>query len=334
MIIGTSAPVRSWRSSLGIRTINVVTSAVAAYSDGDSNTSSLIALGSHLLPVAEDAWQRQHQHPSGHAWHARWLCPRELGVLHRGAPDTPCPTAADQSAFDLAGNGTLTAPGMFVVGTCKRSWQPEQSARRGCAPIGDPLSSSSRPDLGLPGRSLQRDVSAADAGVDWLCLQRRGGHAYRSGRVLRRLGHQEERGGPGARPGRVHHRRRWDQAGNLRVDHLGPGWCRAPGAGPDLQHRQSSDACGTGGHRLQCAGDPQAARHRDRAHIEGSRLERRQREQSEASIDLEGQSSVDVSGTIYSPKGFMKMEGGSGAGSGAAVPDHRVAGRHRRRRGP
>jgi len=38
-----------------------------------------------------------------------------------------------------------------------------------------------------------------------------------------------------------------------------------------------------------------------------------------ALIDLEGQSSLNISGTIYSPKGNVKMEGGSSGTGSAAV---------------
>ena len=121
-------------------------------------------------------------------------------------------------------------------------------------------------------------------------------------------------------PGVLHHRRRRDQAFERRVHHVGPRRHRAHAA-PVLIFNTDNPVTHTGQAGIDFNAQVTLKLHAiETGPYRGIVVwNDGNGSNPQATIDLEGQSSVDVSGTIYSPKGFVKMEGGSGAGSSAAV---------------
>jgi len=305
---------------IGIRTINVSSNAVAAYSDGDSNTSSLIALD-------PTSCQSLKTHGTGNI-NIHAVAPGTLGGYVRvnstcssGAPDNLCPTGGGQSALDITGGGTMTSPGTFVVGSCKRSGNLVSPLVEGSTPIGDPLLELEPPRIAdYPAGRCSATSPPLTPGASGCVFDDAG------------VTHID----PGVYYGG------WDIKKNGAILELGRGVYIIAGGGIKLSN-QGSITSVQGGSGAPApvlifnTDDPTPAGTRQsnidfnaQATLKLHAIETGpyrgilvwndgNGSNPQATIDLEGQSSIDVSGTIYSPKGNVRMEGGSGAGSTAAV---------------
>jgi hypothetical protein len=296
----------------------VSSSAVAAFSNGDSNSNSIIALD----PTSCNALKT---HGNGNI-NIHPVVPGTLGgyvqvnsVCSSGSPNTTCSTSG-QSALDLAGNGQVTSPGIFTAGTCKSNSPIGGPLTEGAVQIGDPLAELAPPD--------PADYPAGRCGPTEPPLT-----PASTGCVFKDAG--VTRIEPGVYYGG------WDIQKKDAIIELGPGVYIIAGGGIKLTNTGSITSVqgGTGGPAPvlifntdnPSTGTGQAdidftanATLKLAAIADGPYKgivvwNDGKGSNPGARIDLTGQSSVDISGTIYSPKGFVKMEGGSGAGSTASV---------------
>jgi hypothetical protein len=140
---------------IGITRIGVATNAVAAFDDGNSNSSSLIALdpggctGSpagmitgggtvEIVPVTPGI--------DGGYVHINSNC----GTGATG--DDFCDNSGGASALKVDGGGTLVSPGVYIVGSCKNTGTITTSTLdEGSVLIGDPLSELPPPSFSPPG---------------------------------------------------------------------------------------------------------------------------------------------------------------------------------------
>ena len=151
----------SFANVIGISQIGVASSAVAAFSAGDSNSSSLIALDPGLGCSAG----RTHGggniniHPvagvtNGGYVHVNGTC--------AGTTGTSC-TTSPKGALDITGLGSLTAPHTYVTGTCKQagtSTNPIGLLTEGAVQIGDPLIELPPPAFGIPSQGAECGVGS------------------------------------------------------------------------------------------------------------------------------------------------------------------------------
>ena len=233
---------------LGIRQIPVTSSAVAAFHDGDSNSNSLIALdtggcgGNPAGGVSGGAnvtIQATIDPATG--------LPYDGGYVHVNSScgstamqDGTCGNGEGSGALKIDGNNSaLTAPRVYVHGTCVKSNNNSFTAPlfEGAVQIGDPLADLTPPDpadypTGQCGPTGPMTDPTTSNGLQ---LQRRRRGPAAAGDVLRWL--EDRPVDPAqARAGDVHHGRRRNSPERERVDRLGRlghwGHC----AHHDLQH--------------------------------------------------------------------------------------------------
>jgi hypothetical protein len=140
---------------IGITRIGVATNAVAAFDDGKANSSSLVALdpgGCGANPAGFISGGGTVQiYPAvpgtdGGYVHVNSSC----GSGATG--DDYCDTSGGSSALKLDGGGTLTSPGVYIVGSCKNSGTiTTPTLDEGSVLIGDPLSELPPVTFGPPG---------------------------------------------------------------------------------------------------------------------------------------------------------------------------------------
>jgi Predicted membrane protein (DUF2134). len=130
---------------LGIRQFGVTTSAIAAFdSPGQSNPNSLIALD----PSNNCATAKVHGggvvniHPINGATNGGYI--QVNSTCSTGSPDTTCSNSGS-GALDIVGTSTLTSPQTNVTGTCKGSLTGPLT--EGAVQIGDPLADLPPPRL-------------------------------------------------------------------------------------------------------------------------------------------------------------------------------------------
>lgn len=317
-------PHRSFFAGIvGLPTIPVSSTAVAAFSDGDSNTSSLIALD----PSGSCGTGRTHGtgdiniYPvgagvSGGYVHVNSTCSTSV-------PDTICQNDSN-AGLVVGGSSTLTAPHIYVTGTCKSNGSSLfGDLTEGAVQIGDPLAELPPPDLS--------DYPAGQCGPTGIVTEptgpNSGGCVFNDAEIVLLQ--------PGVYYGG------WDIKKNGATLELAPGVYILAGGGikltsggsitsvqgglgapaPVLIYNTDNPATGTG----QANIDFNASATLKLKAIEtgpyrgivvwndgyGSN--------PTALIDLKGQTSLDISGTIYSPRGLVNIEGGGGAGSTAAI---------------
>ena len=246
--VGLSRVHRSFLAGIvGLGNLRVSSMAVAAFTVGQSNSSSLIALDpGNTCTSGRTHGNGKHHDPPGRAGDVRGVRPRQLDLRQRNAEHDMW---FDRRRRMAPSSSTATArsprPPSIVTGTCKASGTLVGPLTEGAVQIGDPLAELPPPPVGSPesGRRMRRrhrgfheaDVApdpmgAASTEVD-------GQHA--AGRVLRRLEDQRS-SDPGPRPGHLHHGGRRDPE-QRRHDHVRAGRDGRPGAGADLQHRQPGD---------------------------------------------------------------------------------------------
>jgi len=136
---------------LGLSSIQVTRSAVAAFSSGDSNSSSLIALhgGHDICPSATIGGSSTITiHALGGATGGYVQVNSDCNAVPN--PDNVCTNSnSGQTALKINGSGTVTAPHTYVVGACNApgggSLLPPGSLTESANYLGDPLSSLQAP---------------------------------------------------------------------------------------------------------------------------------------------------------------------------------------------
>ena len=308
---------------IGVANIGVTSSAVAAYDTGNSNTSSLIALD----PNNDCSSGKTHGtgditiHP---------VVPGDLGgYIHvnstcgNGSPDSICGTNG-QGGLNLSGNGaTVTAPHTYVAGTCKSSGNLVGPLTEGAVQIGDPLLELPPPSFGIPN-------PGARCGPTGPFTTPTGPGA--GGCRFANAGNVDLQ--PGVYYGG------WQIQNNVTLV-LAPGIYVIAGGGVTLSAGGSITSVqgGTGGPApvmIFNTDNPVTHTGQDKLDFTAQSTLKLHAIDSgpyqgilvwndgagsnpTAIVTLGGQTNLDLTGTIYSPKGLVTLEGGSGVGSTASV---------------
>lgn len=306
---------------VGIAQIGVSSSAVAAFDDGPSNTSSLIALD------PTNACPGGKTHGDGAITIHSVVAGMDGGYIHINSKcgNTPidghCETGGGQGGLDIAGSGAVTAPHTYVVGSCKgNEVQPPGSLTEGSVVIGDPLLELKPPTFGQPNPGAECGVGSGNFTTP--TGSGSGGCKFNGSGVVDLA--------PGVYYGG------WDITGHPDLV-LAPGIYVIAGGGikftgGDISSVQGGAGApapvmifntdnpvsktGQGPLTLNSSGD---------LLLHGLELgpykgilvwNDGKGSNPTAAVSLGGQANLDISGTIYSPKGFVKLEGGGGvAGS-------------------
>jgi len=322
--VGLTRVHRSFLAGMvGLANLRVSTSAVAAFTVGQSNSSSLISLdpGNSCSAGKTHGNGDINIHPA--------VAGTDGGYVHvnstcaTGAPNGACSTSG-VGGLDIVGNGTITAPKTYVAGTCKKSGDLNSVLTEGAVQIGDPLAELPMPPFGTPNPGAECGVGSGvfttptGAGANGCSFNGSGtvnlqpGVYYGGWKIT-------------ARPTLV----------------LAPGIYVMAGGGVSLQAGGSITSVqgGTGGPApVLIVNTDNPVTHTGQADLDfnaNSTLKLhaidtgpykgilvwndRSGSNPAAQVFLGGQTNLDIAGTIYSPKGLVKLEGGGAAGSTAAV---------------
>lgn len=250
-----------------------------------------------------------------------------------GTPDTICGTNG-QGGLNLSGNGTISAPHVYVAGTCKASGNLVGALTEGAVQIGDPLLELPPPSFGTPNPGARCGVGGPSTtptsascgsgsmkwegtactvnGVSSTCVSLNPGVYYNG----------------------------WQIQNNITLV-LAPGIYVIAGDGVSLNAGGSITSVqnGTGGPApVMVFNTDNPVTHTGQAPLDftaQSTLKLHGIDSGPykgilvwndgdgsiptAPVTLGGQTSLDLAGTIYSPKGLVTLEGGSGVGSTASV---------------
>jgi hypothetical protein len=305
---------------VGIANIPVSSNAVAAFSNGDSNSSSLIALD------ASNTCATGHIHGSGTINIHPLPGVTSGGYVQvnsscsSGPPNGLCGPSGGALKVD-SNASNFTAPQTYVVGSCQAtSGTVNGGLTEGAPVVGDPLGELPPPNLGdsLPGHCTTS------------------GPALRPGDSGCRFSNTTVTLQPGVYYGG------WQIQNNVTLI-LSPGLYIFAGGGVSLNAGSTiTSVQGSGGSPAPVmffnTDDPST--HRGQAPVDftaTSTLDLRpiasgpykniliwndgNGSNPSAGITLGGQTTLDIAGTIYSPKGTVTLEGGSGIGS----PTNRAA---------
>jgi hypothetical protein len=308
---------------VGITRLPVTTDAVAAFNAGDSNPSSLIALDN------TNDCQAGKTHGTGAIIIHPVVAGTLGGYIHvnstctNGTFSTSCDNSG-QGALDIAGSGSVTAPHTYVSGTCKANGglNPPGSLTEGAVQIGDPLAELPPPSFGVPN-------PGAECGVGSGVFTTPTG----SGAGGCRFSNTSVTLAPGVYYGG------WDIRNNVDII-MQPGIYVIAGGGVKNTGGSITSVQSTGGapapvlifntdNPVTRSGQADLdftatgtlkLRAIDAGPYKGILLWNDGNGSHPGSlVTLGGQTTLDIAGTVYSPKGNVKMEGGSGAGSSAAV---------------
>jgi hypothetical protein len=300
---------------VGIRSIQITSSAVAAFNNGDSNSSSLIALD----PTG--ACATGHIHGTGTINIHRLPGVTSGGYVQvnsscsNGPPNTTCSSGSGALKVD-SNASNFTAPTTYVVGSCQATSGFINGGLVEGAPVtGDPLSELPPPDLAdYPAGRCSPTGPALTPGAS-------GCRFSGSGTVSLQ---------PGVYYGG------WDIRNNVDLQ-LAPGLYIMAGGGVSLNAGGSiTSVQGAGGTPAPVmffnTDDPST--HSGQGNLDfsaTSTLSLRpiasgpyrniliwndgHGSNPSASITLGGQTVLNIAGTIYNPKGLVTVEGGSGVGS-------------------
>lgn len=319
--VGLTRVHRSFLAGMvGLGSLRVSTSAVAAFTIGQSNSSSLIALD----PNNDCTTGRTHGngditiHPvvpgtDGGYVHVNSTC-------GTGTPDTTCgSTSSPNGALVLDGNGTITAPAIYVSGTCKASGTLVGPLTEGAVQIGDPLAELPPPAVPTPDPGAQCGVAGP-----FTAPTGSGSHgcSFNGSATVNLL--------PGVYYGG------WKISGHPTLV-LAPGIYTMAGEGiqnsggsitsvqggagapaPVLIFNTDNPVTHTGQGPIDLQADSTLSLHAiDTGPYKGILVWNDGKGSNPTAIvSLGGQTNLDIAGTIYSPKGLVNMEGGSGvAGS-------------------
>ena len=310
---------------VGITGFPVSVDAVAAFNAGDSNPSSLIA-----LDPSNNCASGGKTHGTG-AINIHPITGAQGGYIHindtcsNGSPDATCGNTGS-GAFDIVGSGAVTAPHTYVAGTCKANGglNPPGSLTEGAIQIGDPLAELPPPAFGIPNPGGECGVGTGDfttptgAGANGCKFNNAGPITMAPGVYY---------GG-------------WDIRNNVTMT-LQPGIYVMAGGGitlsgsgvitsvqasggvpaPVLIFNTDNPVTHTGQLKVDfTASGTLKLRAIDAGPYRGILIwNDGNGSNPSAPITLGGQTTLDIAGTVYSPKGPVTLEGGSGAGSSAAV---------------
>jgi hypothetical protein len=306
---------------LGIGQIGVSSGAVAAFSDGPSNTSSLIALD------PSNSCSTGRVHGTGNVTIHPLVPGADGGYIHvnstcGGTADGLCGSSS-QGGLDLAGTGDVSAPHTYVSGTCKSNGDQPGPLTEGAVQIGDPLVELPPPEIA--------DYPAGRCGVGGAISSPTSGGCDFSGTGTVHL----EPGvyyGTSSDPA-------WDVKNTVALE-LGPGVYILAGGGiklstggtitsvqgtsgspvPVLIFNTDNPATKTGQANIDLNGGSLKLRAIDTGPYKGIVVwNDGNGSNPSAIIDLKGQNSIDMAGTIYSPKGLVNLEGGSSGTGFAAI---------------
>lgn len=304
---------------VGMSQFRVSANAVGIFSNGNSNTSSLIALD----PSAECATGRTHGTGDIN------IVPAAPGVVggyvHVNStcgtttPDNMCETGSGTGALAVVGSGRLTAPATYVVGTCKANGGLVSTLTEGAVRIGDPLADVPEPNLA--------DYPAGRCGPTGPALKPGDGGCRFTGSATISLSPGIYYGG-------------WEIKNDVTVE-LAPGMYIIAGGGIRLENEASLTSVqgGSGAPApVMIFNTDDPSTNTGQANIDlnargflklsaiasgpykGILLWNDDTSSNpRAIIDLKGQAGIDVSGTIYSPLGLVNLEGGSTGSNTAAV---------------
>ena len=322
--VGLSRAHRSFLAGIvGLGNLKVSTSAVAAFTVGKSNSSSLIALD------PGNTCQAGKTHGTGDITIHPAAPGIDGGYVHvnstcsTGSPNTTCGSSG-QGGLDITGSGTITAPHTYVAGTCKASGTLVGPLTEGAVQIGDPLAELPMPAFGTPSPGAECGVGSGvftaptGAGAN--------GCSFNGGGTINLQ--------PGVYYGG------WKITSHPTLI-LAPGIYVMAGGGVSLQAGgtiTSVQGGGGGPAPVLIVNTDNPVTHTGQADLDFNanaelRLHAldtgpykgilvwndRTGSNPTAQVFLGGQTTLDVAGTIYSPMGLVKMEGGSGAGSTASV---------------
>ena len=130
---------------IGITNIPVSSSAVAAFSSGDSNTNALMALDptscSSLKTHGTGAITIHSTAPGATGGYVQ-----VNSSCSNGPSNGSCDNGGGGAALDTTGGSAFTAPAFFVNGTCKANSPVFGTLTEGAVKVGDPLSELAPPD--------------------------------------------------------------------------------------------------------------------------------------------------------------------------------------------
>jgi len=298
---------------IGIANIGVTSSAVAAFDAGDSNSSSLIALDPTNYCTAG------RTHGTGNITIHPVVAGTDGGYVQvnstcsQGPPDTICGTNGN-GGLVLDGGGTITAPHTYVTGTCKASGNLVGPLTEGAVQIGDPLADLPPPPVGTPNPGAECGVGSGK-----FTTPGSGGCSFNGSGTINLQ--------PGVYYGG------W-KITNSPTLVLAPGIYIIAGGGVQLQaggsitsvqgatgdpapvliYNTDDPSTKTGQANLDfTASATLALRAIDTGPYRGILIWNDGNGSNPgALVTLGGQTNLDIAGTIYSPKGTVTMEGGSG----------------------
>lgn len=297
----------------GMARIGVSSTAVGAFSAGDSNTSSLIALDPSTCGAG-------HIHGTGGVTIHPVVAGTSGGYVH---VDSACASSgADDvctngsGGLKVDGGGVLTAPHTYVVGSCQATaGDVNSTVTEGAVTIGDPLGELSPPRLSdYPAGKCDPAGAALTPGA--------GGCKFNSAGTINLS--------PGVYYGG------WSINNNVTLV-LAPGMYIIAGGGIKLNAGGSITSVqgGTGAPApVMFFNTDDPSTHSGQSSIDFTAQSTlslrpiasgpyrgilawndRSGSNPTAQITLGGQTVLDIGGTIYSAKGLVKVEGGSGVGS-------------------
>jgi hypothetical protein len=307
---------------IGLSQIGVASSAVAAFSAGDSNSSSLIALD------PGNSCQAGKTHGTGNITIHAVAGVTSGGYVHvnstcsTGSPNGACGNTG-QGGLDIVGQGTITSPHTYVSGTCKASGSLVGPLDEGAVRIGDPLLELPPPSFGIPNPGAECGVGTgvftAPTGPG------AGGCRFPTGTTNLV---------PGVYYGG------WDIRNNVTLV-LAPGIYVIAGGGVKLNAGGSiTDVQGLSGTPapVMIFNTDNPVTHTGQAPLDFTAQATLKLHALDtgpyrgivvwndgsgsnpnSAVTLGGQVSLDLAGTVYNPKGPVTLEGGSGVGSTAAV---------------
>jgi putative Flp pilus-assembly TadE/G-like protein len=307
---------------VGLGNLRVSTSAVAAFTVGQSNSSSLIALD------PGNSCQAGKTHGTGNINIHPVVAGTDGGYVHvnstcsTGSPDGTCSTNG-QGALDIVGGGTVTAPHTYVAGTCKESGNLNSVLTEGAVQIGDPLAELPMPPIGTPNPGAECGIGSGTFTTP--TGSGSGGCRFSPGTITL---------APGVYYGG------WDIRNNVTLV-LQPGIYFIAGGGITLNAGGSiTDAQGASGTPapVLIVNTDNPVTHTGQSNVDFTATSTlklhaldsgpykgilvwndRSGSNPSASVTLGGQTTFDIAGTIYDPKGLVTLEGGSGVGSTASV---------------
>lgn len=309
---------------VGLPTIGVSSAAVAAFSDGDSNTASMLALDPTSCAAGKvsgggNITITPVPGVTGGYVHVNSICGND--PPNAAADDDTC--SSGSGGLKIDGTGTITSPGTYVRGTCQLTAATLYGPlMEGAHQLGDPLAELEPPDpadypagrcgptgpVTAPTGPDSNGCMFNDAGV--IALQPGvyyGGWDIRNNVTLELASGIYIIAGGGVRL----------NAGGSITSATGGGMTPAP----VLIFNTDNPATGTGQAAIDLtAQSTLALRAIDNGPYKGILLwHDGDGSNPTATVTLGGQVDLDIAGTIYAPAALVKMDGGSDLSGYAAV---------------